>query len=193
MQGTINYQPRVPWLEGKASNIFTQFGEDGLVDEVFQRIGETNHHCFEIGAADGLLYSNTLRWRQDGWYAVLIEADPVLFKKLQTGYGHESDCFHEKCDDLDEAFRGTFLDRQPDLGIIDIDGQDWHLWRKLKEYRPRVMLVEISTVGPGAPIPDPGGPGQAGLDAIHSLGTEKGYELVATTHCNALFVDGGLL
>jgi hypothetical protein len=188
---SINYQPRVEWIKGKASNVYTQFGEDGLIDACLDYIGTTNRQAFEIGAADGRFYSNTLRLREQGWRAVLIEAGRDQYDALQREYGTTSVCIHETCTDLDETLNGTGIHNAPDLGIIDIDGQDYWLWHDLRKYRPRVMLVEIFPPDPRKLPPDRGaGPEhQAGLDPIRQLGTEKGYTLVATTHCNALFID----
>ena len=84
--GSINYQPKRDWLRGRASNTYTQFGEDGLIAACLEKIGETNRHCFEIGAADGRFFSNTLRLREDGWRAVLIEAGREQFNKLNNGH-----------------------------------------------------------------------------------------------------------
>lgn len=189
--GSINYEARVPWLQGRGLNVYTQFGEDGLIATCLQKIGETNRHCFEIGAADGRFFSNTLRLRDDGWHSVLIESDERQYDKLQAEFGSRSACIHATCASLDTVLRGTTLDHAPDFGVIDIDGQDYWLWHDMHLYRPRVMLVEISTQGHGMPIPKRGEayPAQAGLTQIEHLGKSKGYTLVATTFCNALFMD----
>jgi len=187
--GTLNYLPRLDWLANTGHNIYTQFGEDGLLSAVMQRIGTTCRQCFEIGASDGRFYSNTLQWRQDGWYAVLLEADRPAYDKLVAEFGTESDCIFGNVFDLDEALETTKLSHRPDFGVIDIDGQDYWLWHDMVLYRPRVMLVEIAVRDTEAAIPERLGPGQAGLNAVQELGYSKGYELVATTHCNALFVD----
>ena len=186
--GVLNYQAHVEWLQGTGSNMYTQFGEDGLIAGCLARIGTTNRHCFEIGAADGRFFSNTLRLREEGWHAVLIESDSRQYSKLARDFGQQSECRLETCTDLDATLAGTDIDRRPDLGIIDIDGQDFHLWNDMQDYVPRVMLVEIATYGPEVPVPERGKPGQAGLHAITVLGNEKGYQLVATTYCNALFI-----
>lgn len=193
--GSINYESLVPWLQGRGLNVYTQFGEDGLIATCVQKIGETNRQCFEIGAADGRFFSNTLRLRDDGWKAVLIESDDRQFAKLDAEFGTRSTCIHATCTHLDRTLRGTNLDTTPDLGVIDIDGQDYWLWNDLHIYRPRIMLVEISTSGPAALIPKRGEayPAQAGRMQIEHLGKSKGYTLVATTFCNALFVDEACL
>ena len=193
--GSINYVAHVPWLQGMGHNVYTQFGEDGLIAACLKRIGETSRHCFEIGAADGRFFSNTLRLREEGWFAVLIEADDRQFDNLLAAFATQSDCIHGLCTDLDETLLGTRIDAEPDFGVIDIDGQDYWLWHDLTEYSPRIMLVEISTNGDDQPIPKRGEPypAQAGLKAIEELGESKGYTLVATTHCNALFVSNECL
>lgn len=193
--GSINYEAHVPWLRGKGHNVYTQFGEDGLIAACLQKIGETNRHCFEIGAADGRFFSNTLRLREQGWKSVLIEGNDKLFEKLKAEFGHESTCIHAICSELDRVLLETFIDETPDLGIIDIDGQDYWMWCDMVAFRPRIMLVEISTQGPSMPVPQRGEPypAQAGLDAIVELGKAKEYTLVATTFCNALFIENSCL
>lgn len=192
---SINYDAHVPWIRGKGHNVYTQFGEDGLIAACLQKIGETNRHCFEIGAADGRFFSNTLRLRELGWKSVLIEGNDKLFEKLNAEFGHESTCIHAVCSDLDRVLLETFIDETPDLGIIDIDGQDYWMWCDMVAFRPRIMLVEISTQGPSMPVPQRGEPypAQAGLAAIVELGKTKGYTLVATTFCNALFIENTCL
>ena len=154
--GSINYQPKRDWLRERASNTYTQFGEDGLIAACLEKIGETNRHCFEIGAADGRFFSNTLRLREDGWRAVLIEAGREQYEKLQNEFGSTSICIHETCTDLDATLVTTGIDHAPDLGIIDIDGQDYWLWHDLRKIRPRVMLVEIYPPKAAEPAPERG-------------------------------------
>lgn len=190
--GTLHYTPLVPWLKGRGSNLTSQFGEDGLIAGCLDYLGTTCRHCFEVGAADGTFFSNTLALRQKGWHAVLIEANALAFEKLSTTFGHCSECVHAHVDDLDRCLIHTKLNMQPDLGVIDIDGQDWHLWHDMRIFRPRIMLVEIHSNNDDAPVPLRGQPGQAGLDCIERLGKSKGYTLVARTRCNALFVEAEL-
>lgn len=192
-QQSIRYTAHVPWLKDRAANVYTQFGEDGLIASVFQRIGETNRQCFEIGAADGLFFSNTLRLREAGWRACLIESDETLFNKLVKSYGDNSTCYRITCSDLNKPLHDAGFDKNCDFGVIDIDGQDFYLWEDLTQFQPRVMLVEHSTRHHAEPPPLRGETGQAGIDAIRTLGESKGYALVAETYCNALFVDSKAL
>ena len=181
-------------IQGRGRNDFTQFGEDGLIEAAFEKFGIANEWCFEVGAADGVFYSNTLRLRNAGWYAVLIEAGKEQFNKLREHANERVQVVHETIgpDSLDRILRGIATPRQLDLGVIDIDGQDWWAWDGMNDFRPRLMLVEFLPVE-GSPIPELGGEGQAGLDPIIQLGIAKQYTPLVATHVNVLFVANEIL
>lgn len=183
--------PSAAWLEGQQRNDTSQFGEDGLIQAVLAHIGETNRWCFEVGAADGLFYSNTKRLRDLGWNAVLIEADGQLAEECRKFESDRVQVVHERISgNLDAILARCNSPTNPDLGVIDIDGQDYWAWKAMA-FRPRVMLVEYGYWNPPDKIPGPdeGTKGQAGIGAIIDLGTSKGYLALASTYCNVLFVD----
>ena len=182
------------WLLGRQRNDTSQFGEDGLIQAVLERTGETNRWCFEVGAADGLFYSNTKRLRDDGWNAVLIEAEEMHAAKCRQFENDKVHVVNERIgsESLDAILARCGSPDQPDLGVLDIDGQDYWVWKRLK-HRPRVMLVEYMYVNNNFTdphfVPAEGGKGQAGLEAVIALGISKRYLPLASTYCNVLFVD----
>lgn len=172
-------------------NVYSQFGEDGLVDAVFDRIGVENEWCFEVGAADGEFYSNTLRLRQQGWSSVLVESSDDQFEKLKH---HESDrthVVHQVASDMDAILSRFDVPANLDLGVIDIDGQDYWLWHDMQAFRPRVMLVEFHWRDGETFVPprDIAETRQAGPEALSRLADTKGYTEVARTYVNQLFVQ----
>lgn len=195
MLGSISYEPLDKRLEGAGWNYSSQYGEDGLIHTVFDWIGVTNRWCFEVGAADGQFYSNTLQWRYNyGWSAVLMEQGDSQFATLSENHARENvHCVHECVTDLDDVLSRFSVPHNLDLGVIDIDGQDYWLWHDMAVYRPRVMLVEFHWSRGTDYIPERGnGSDQAGSDALMSLGASKGYTAVARTHVNLLFVRDDL-
>jgi hypothetical protein len=193
--GQINatIQPGHEWLEGAAANTYSQFGEDGLVRAIFDRIGITNRWCFEVGAMDGRYLSNSLQWREAGWDAILIEANEQHFAKLAEYKSDKVRVVHEKIEpeSLDRILAEQGAPTDLDFGCIDIDGQDYYCWAGMEKFAPRVMLVETSVQD--SPIPPLGGPGQAGFHHMRTLAMSKGYIVVAKTHCNIVCVKQELL
>lgn len=178
------------WLDGRQRNDTSQFGEDGLIEAVLERIGETNRWCFEVGAADGLFFSNTKRLRDAGWTSVLIEAGQEQFAKLRQLANGKTIVVNERINygSLDRILGELHAPEDLDFGVIDIDGQDYWAWDGMKLFQPRVMLVEFMYDLPDpAFVPPENGEGQAGLEAIIELGRQKGYTPLAGTYCNVLF------
>lgn len=181
----------VSWLEGKSKNQYSQFGEDGLVAAVLEKLGEKNRWCFEVGASDGALFSNTKRLYEIGWRAVLIEADARHWPALDALHEERPNVLviKEKIGSLDRILWRAGAPFDLDFGVIDIDGQDYWAWKEMERFRPRLMLVEFRNPNEQCDfsIPDFQGDGQANAEAIAGLGREKGYTLLATTYVNALF------
>jgi hypothetical protein len=181
-------------------NITSEHGEDGILEKIFQVIGEGARWCAELGALNGKHGSNVWHLiKERGWSGVLIEADKTYFEKLQQEYSG-SDRTHcvnafvsfEGENSLDRIFANTPLPRAFDLFSLDIDGNEYHLWESLSDYRPRVLLVEfnpsipneVSFVQPRDMKVFQG----SSLRAFVELGKRKRYELVAATETNAFFV-----
>jgi predicted SAM-dependent methyltransferase len=166
-------------------NKYSQSGEDGILEEIFARIGTKNKWCFEAGAADGILFSNTRKLVEEGWTAILVEKDAEKFGRLQSNcqeYGEECICEFAELEpsgvnSLDSILRRHGAPKDIDLVVIDIDGQDFHVWNSslTTNYQPRVVVIEHDPLCDEEFIPTVGGKGQAGRAAIERLVISKGY------------------
>lgn len=195
--GVVVLHPAASFLAGRGANYTSQFGEDGLIAGCLEKFGAENKWCFEVGAADGYRLSNTARLRSQAWTAVLIESDEKEFARLREINEERAYCFHEKVNgsSLDRILEVVGAPKNLDLGVIDIDGQDYWVWEGMRRHRPRLMLVEFwyTSEGQGLFVPNINGDGQASYTSIINLGIEKNYTALAKTHCNILFCDTGLL
>jgi FkbM family methyltransferase len=189
------------WLQSFARSYHFQFGEDGIVEKVFELLPRRNGWCVEFGAWDGRLMSNTCHWiTRHGYAAVLVEADPSRFQALcntyrdnprvtalnrLVGWGPE--------DNLDALLAPTGIPADFDLLSVDIDGNDYHVWEAVTAYRPKVVVIEFNPTIPDevdfVQDKDPRRMDGCSLLALWKLARRKGYEPVATTFCNAVFVD----
>jgi hypothetical protein len=68
-----------------AKNVYSQNGEDGILEEIFRLLGvhnSTDSWCVEFGAWDGKHLSNTFNFVTQGWSSVMIEGDSGRFESL---------------------------------------------------------------------------------------------------------------
>jgi hypothetical protein len=189
------------WLMDHARNVHSQAGEDGILAKVLDLLPDRNRWCVEFGAWDGEHFSNTRNLVvQEGYSAVLIEADAGRFAELEDKYrgnpgivGVQAFVGFEPHDNLDVILARTPIPTTFDLLSIDIDGNDYHVWEAVARYRARVVVIEYNPTIPTEVDFVQARDGRvmhgASIAAIVALGKRKGYELVATTTFNCIFVE----
>jgi len=193
----------VPWLKGCQRRTYSQFGEDGLIAEALEHVGANGRACFEVGASDGTTFSNVRALIEIGWSACLIEHDAELHKQLVTLYGDNPRVSLSRewvlPWTIDDILDSAGLPEDLDLGVIDIDEQDFWLWAGMRR-RPALMLVEFAVGRSPWQLPRlrddtamPNPDKQAGAERILELGRARGYVPIAQTLCNLLFVRRELL
>lgn len=182
-----------------AHNIHSQRGEDGILAHIFDVLGISNGWCVEFGAWDGKHLSNTYALMEKGWSGVFIEGSEKRYQDLVATYGENKNA-HPVCafvnfdgeNTLDGILSKTPITKDFDLLSIDIDGNDYHIWDSVKAYNPKVVIIEYNpAIPPHVAYVQPKdmkvNQGNSLLSVVN-LGKEKGYELVATTLLNAIFV-----
>jgi hypothetical protein len=184
-------------FSARRKNKYSQYGEDGIIEAIFERLGAKNNWVLEVGASDGMLFSNSRQFVEQGWNAVLVESDKLAYDRLVENcknYPNARPIFAEVGPDctLDGILEEAGAPKDIDLMIIDIDGQDYHVFNAMMEYRPRVMVVEFNPEAESEYIPVLGSDAeyldQAGRTAIIRLGSSKGYRACIDTQVNVIML-----
>lgn len=183
--------PASDWIRRHAKNITSQKGQDGMIRAVFDKIGTTNKACCEFGAWDGLKFSNTFSLiSQEKWSGYLIEGSKERCDRiLENHKGNSVQAINtwisfEGSNTIDATLEKAGAPYDIDLMVIDIDGNDYHVWDSMVKFRPRLLLVEFNPMMDNDVlfIQDRDWHVRQGssLLAMIELGKSKGYELVAT-------------
>jgi hypothetical protein len=186
-------------------SVFAQNGEDGILEEIFKRIGSTNKYFVEFGV-HGVKNNSTLLLVKD-WCGLWIGGDKTAEATILKDFRQVIDEGRLKYasswivrENINETFANNNVPQEPDFLSIDLDGNDYWIWQAITRYSPRVVCVEYNATFP----PDISWVmtynanhvwGQtsyfgASLKALENLGHEKGYELIGCdfTGCNAFFL-----
>lgn len=197
-------------LERCGFKVYSQNDEDGIVAEIFRRIGTANRRFLEFGVEDGL-ENNTLCLLEQGWSGAWLEGSRDHVSAIEKGFGRRIAAGRLSVreaivgrDNINDLVRALALPHDLDLLSIDIDGNDYHVWEALAAIEPRVVVIEYNAkfrppmkwVMDYDPSHRWDGSDQFGasLEAIADLGRRKGYRLVGcnVTGANAFFVRSGL-
>lgn len=195
-------------LNRYAWDAYSQNGEDGILTEVLRRLGVFERAgekwCVEFGAWDGVHLSNTCNLiRNHGFRAVLIEGERKRYEELCRNL--PGDDVIKICQfvtlegdaTLDAILGTTPIPREFDLLSIDIDSCDWHVWKSLEQYRPKLVIIEFNpTIPVDVPYvqpPDFSVNRGNGVKAMDDLAQDKGYTTICVHGGNLIAVRDDLL
>lgn len=190
-------------------SVYSQAGEDGIIEEIFNRIGVENKRFVEIGIGNGDV-TNTAYLLTKGWSGFWVEMNEKHFKRIRDMFS----CVIGKtllvkhaaatAENVERLLGGAGLPTDFDLLSIDIDGNDFWIWNALETYKPRVVVIEYNAMYPPhirwvmQCNPEHRYDGSryhgASLRSLAELGVKKGYVLVACNFAgvSAFFVKSEL-
>lgn len=129
--------------------IYSQNLEDGIITEVFNRIGFTNRIFVEFGAGTGL-ENNSAALLMQGWKGLWIDASKKNIAMIRKGlpnlisrkqlFVKEAFINKENINDL----IGTVFSGEIDLLSVDIDGNDYAIYDSIKCINPRIIIFEYN-------------------------------------------------
>lgn len=200
-------------LERHGFKVWSQNDEDGILQEIFRRIGTAARTFVEFGVSEGR-ECNTLKLLAEGWSGLWIEAAPEYCELLRRI--HAAALAEGRLELLETLVNAENIDGllagarvaaagELDLLSIDIDGNDYHVLKAVHSIHPRVLVIEYNgKFPPPMDLVPPYDTGHAwdgtdycgaSLQAIANLAARRGYRLVGTniTGVNAFFVREDLI
>jgi hypothetical protein len=190
--------------------VFSQFGEDGMIAEIFRRIGTSNKTFLEIGIGDGL-QNNTAFALMQGWSGYWVDANQDAIRQCRTrlqGLISEKRLVVKeafvKAESIRELLVSLGVPDDIDLFSLDIDRNSYYVWEALAHLRPRVAVIEYNPALPAELdwkveyradlVWDRTIYYGASLKAYEILGRRLGYSLVGCNlgGVNAFFVRNDL-
>ncbi len=210
----LNEKKESKHLKDHEFKIFSQWGEDGIIQRLISVLAIKNKTFIEFGVEDFFESNCRYLMMKDNWSGFVIDGSAHNIAKLKQSY------FYWR---YDLASLNAFITREnindllaksgfgEDLGIlsIDLDGNDYHILEAIGFFKPRILICEYNAIfGAERAITIPYNAGfvqsaahystlycGASLGALTRLAEKKGYSLVGTNTAgnNAFFVRNDLL
>lgn len=177
--------------------ITSQNGEDGILEAIFAKLGTTNRYFVEFGVGDGRERNTAYLQRRHGWRGLLMDRVPNSRRNVKGEL--------VTAENINRLLEKYGVPTSFDLLSVDIDGNDYWVWKAITGWRPRVVVIEYNaSVPPTDSLVIPYRPDfvwsgtdffGASLRALAQLGERKGYRLIGCeSHgVNAFFVDEPLI
>jgi hypothetical protein len=199
-----NADPRRLLLYGFKT--YSQNDEDGIIQEIFRRIGTASRSFVEFGVQNGF-ECNTAKLLIEGWRGLWIESNPRAVAEMRSHFqgfiaGGRLTLVEKMvtAENINATLEQAGVTGEIDLLSVDIDNNDYWVWKAIEVINPRVVVVEyncalrppLSLVVPYDPKAAWGGGNYFGasLNALVELGRAKGYRIVGCCFAgvNSFFV-----
>lgn len=188
---------------------FSQGPEDGVIAEIFRRIGTRDRFFVEIGAGDGR--ENTTRLLLTlGWSGIWVEGNGSSCAAIRRGFAGALASGQLRlieamvtAENIETLLADAGAPERFDYLGIDLDMNTSHVWRALERYKARAACIEYNaSIPPSCEFETPYHPEAvwdgsnwygASLKSLEAIGTARGYSLVGCDFygVNAFFVAAG--
>ena len=189
-----------------ATQCFSQGPEDGIIAEIFRRIGVRDRFFIEIGAGDGR--ENTTRLLLTlGWSGIWLEGSAASCAAIRRDFAGPLASGQLRlieamvaAENVQALLQEAGAPERFDYLSIDLDMNTSYVWRALENYRARAACIEYNaSIPPNWEFVVPYDPAAiwdgsnwygAGLKTLERLGTSQNYALVGCDFygVNAFFV-----
>jgi hypothetical protein len=184
--------------------VYSQNGEDGVLAEIFRRLGPGRREFVEFGVGRGVEGNCVALADVLGWSGLFMEGDETASRSLVWKYRDNPRVRTARArvtaENVEELLAANGVSDEPDVISIDVDGNDLWIWKAMLRTRPRVVVIEYNAhLDHTRPLVIPYDPDWvwqgtdwfgASLAALEVVGRERGYRLVHTdiAGVNAFFV-----
>lgn len=185
--------------------VFSQFGEDGILQYLINNIEIPNKIFIEFGVSNYLESNTRFLLMNDNWQGLILDGSQENINAIKNDrlyYRHQLTALNSFItkDNINEIIKSNINTEDIGLLNIDIDGNDYWIWNEINVIKPRIVVCEFNSLfGNKYPITIPYQSDfnvvrahyscqyfGASLPALCKLADEKGYDFIG---CDSEGVD----
>jgi hypothetical protein len=199
----------LPRLRDAEFQVFSQFGDDGILQYLLARLGPLDDRFIEFGVQDYVESNTRFLLQADNWRGLVIDGGAENVARIREAdfhWRHDLTALHAFVDrdNVNRLFRDAGFTGEIGLLSVDIDGNDYWVWETIEVVSPVITVCEYNAVlGDRLPVTVPYDPAfqrtrahpsnlywGASLPALCHLAERKGLCFVGTNGAgnNAYFV-----
>lgn len=132
-------------------SVFSQFGDDGIIQWLIQNLDIPNKTFIEFGVEDFSESNSRFLMMNDNWSGFVMDGSELNIKILKSSYyywKYDLACkavFITK-DNINNLIEEQKFHREVGLLHIDIDGNDYHIWKEIDVIEPIIVIVEFNGI-----------------------------------------------
>lgn len=189
--------------------VFSQYGDDGIISYLVDRVAPAARTFVEFGVETYVEANTRFLLMTRNWSGLVMDGRPDLEMLLRADpvfrrHDLKARSAFVTAENVNDLLAESGFDGELGLLSIDIDGNDYWVWRALRAASPAIVVIEVNSVfGPSNPWTVPYDPAfdrtryhpsnlayGSSVTSLCDLADEKGYAFVGCNSAgnNAYFV-----
>jgi hypothetical protein len=188
--------------------VFSQFGEDGIIQFLTRHVPIPERSFVEFGVESYVEANTRFLLLNDNWSGLVIDGSTEHIEAIRREltprfYDLSSACAFITRGNINRLIAEAGFEGDIGLLSVDIDGNDYWVWEAIDQISPRIVVTEYNSVFGLLPVSIPYADNfsykvahpsglyfGASLGALCHLAARKGYRFVgsSSTGLNAFFV-----
>jgi hypothetical protein len=194
--------------------VYSQWGEDGIIDHLVTRVSIANQNFVEFGVESYKEANTIFLLKHRNWRGLVIDGsiDNINTIKRTSEYWRydlRAEASFITRENINDIILSNGLQGEIGLLSVDIDGNDYWVWEAINCINPCIVVAEYNSLfGPIAKLTIPYQPDfmrtnadksnmyyGASIAALNYLAEKKGYSLVAGNSAgnNVFFVRNDIM
>lgn len=201
-------------LQRAEFRVSSQWGEDGIIQFLVQRVPIEKKVFVEFGVQDYTEANTRFLLQNDNWAGLILDSNCGHIARIREDeiywrFNLKAICALVTRENINQLICGQGLCGDIGLLSIDIDGNDYWVWEAIDCVQPRIVIIEYNSLfGPRAAVTVPYDPAfdrrrahyshlfwGSSIAGLCTLSQRKGYGLVGSNSAgnNAFFVRSDVL
>jgi hypothetical protein len=131
--------------------VFSQFGDDGIIQWLIHHLEIPNKTFIEFGVEDYSESNTRFLMMNDNWSGFVMDGSNENINKLKAQYYYWRHDLNAKAIFITRANINSLIAAQnfsEDVGLlhIDLDGNDYYIWNAINVIKPIIVVVEYNSL-----------------------------------------------
>ncbi len=134
-------------------SVFSQFGDDGIIDWLIYQLPNIKKKFIEIGVQDYWESNTRFLLKSENWSGILIDSsrrDINKIKRQRIYWQHDLKAYNLMVNkkNINQFFTEKINQKDRDVGLlsIDIDGVDYWILKEIDTIKPSIIVCEYNSI-----------------------------------------------
>jgi hypothetical protein len=152
IQATLNNsKSKIENLSEVEFQVFSQFGDDGIIQYLIDKLPITNKTFIEFGVENYTEANTRFLLINNYWSGMVMDGDASNISQIKNGQIYSFydlraiQCFITK-DNINDILNSSGFKKEVGILSIDIDGNDYWVWEAIKGWEPQIIICEYNSL-----------------------------------------------